>query len=261
MKKYFIPFGVILFVALFLSSCSNLKEVVYLQNKHIYGNAISTKNVLFDATIKPKNILSIEIKSADPELSAPFNLSAVTVETPESERKTGSLTYLVDNKGEVELAVIGAIYVNGLTEREAEKMIREKLSKYLNNPTVHVRIMNYKISVLGEVTHPGVYSIENGKVNIFEALSLAGDMTIYGNRKNIKLLREDKNGGKQLFLLNITDANIVNSPYYYLQQGDVVYVEPSKVKANSALVSDNTTFWISTLSLLTGLVSILVTIL
>jgi polysaccharide export outer membrane protein len=143
-------------------------------------------------------------------------------------------------------------------------MIRDKIKPYLNeneNPVVTVRMSNYKISVLGEVASPGMFIVSNEKINILEALAQAGDLTIYGVRDRVKLIREDANGQKSVVTLNLNDANIINSPYYYLQQNDVVYVEPNKVKSQNAKVGQMTTLIFSATSILISLTSLLYNIL
>ena len=135
---------------------------------------------------------------------------------------------------------------------------------YLNkneNPIVTVRMTNYKISVLGEVNHPGMFTVNNEKINILEALAKAGDLTIYGVRNKIKLIREDATGKKEIHELNLNDANIINSPYYYLQQNDIVYVEPNKVKARNSGVGTTTGLWFSATSILISLTSLMYNIL
>ena len=140
----------------------------------------------------------------------------------------------------------------------------EKIKPYLNaseRPIVTVRMINYKISVLGEVQRPGMFTVANEKINILEALAQAGDLTIYGVRDRVKLIREDNTGKKEIHELNLNDANIINSPYYYLQQNDIVYVEPNKVKSQNSSVGSMTTLWFSATSILISLTSLLYNIL
>ena len=128
-------------------------------------------------------------------------------------------------------------------------------------PIVTVRMINYKISVIGEVARPGMFTVANEKISILEALAQAGDLTIYGVRDRVKLIREDKTGKKEIHVLNLNDANIINSPYYYLQQNDIVYVEPNKVKSQNSSVGSMTTLWFSATSILISLTSLLYNIL
>jgi len=160
--------------------------------------------------------------------------------------------------------VLGSLQVGGLSKSECEKMIHDKLLPYLNeeeNPVVTVRMSNYKISVLGEVTRPGVFTVSNEKINILEALAQAGDLTIYGVRDRVKLIRESSSGKKSVVTINLNDAEIINSPYYYLQQNDIVYVEPNKVKARNSSVGTSTTLWFTGTSIFISLTSLLYNIL
>lgn len=169
--------------------------------------------------------------------------------------------YLVDNNGNIDFPVLGTLHIGGLTKSQAENMIKEKLKTYIKeDPIVNVRMANYKISVMGEVASPGTFTITNEKVNIMEALAMAGDMTVYGQRDKVKLIREDAQGNRQVIPLNLNDADIIVSPYYYLQQNDVVYVTPNKTKAKNAGISNSTTIWFSVVGTLVSLVSLIVTI-
>ena len=216
----------------------------------------------------PKDILTITVNTVNPEASAPFNLvvrSTLNSVTSSLASGAGSLqTYLVDNKGCIEFPVIGQLEVGGLTKSMCEKLIHDKILPYLNateNPVVTVRMSNYKISVLGEVNHPGMFTVGNEKINILEALAQAGDLTIYGVRNSVKLIRENDKGKKEIHTINLNDADIISSPYYYLQQNDIVYVEPNKVKAKNASVGATTNLWFSGTSILISLATLLYTIL
>ena len=171
------------------------------------------------------------------------------------------LAYLVDNDGYIDFPILGMIKVVGLTNRECEALLRQKLLHYLNeDPNVTVRTSNYQISVLGEVGKPGTYTISDEKVTIFQALAQAGDMTLFSVRDDVQLLREDSVGRRRVIHLDLTAADISLSPYYYLQQNDVVYVKPTKAKVRSNTFSNNSSIWISLLSLATTLASLIVVI-
>jgi polysaccharide export outer membrane protein len=214
----------------------------------------------------PKDLLTITVNTSDPESAAPFNLS---VQSTVSIARSTSLTqqptlqqYLVSNEGTIDFPVLGRLQISGLTKGEAENLIREKLGAYLKEtPIVTVRMINYKISVLGEVTRPGMFTINNEKVNIFEALALAGDLTIYGKRDNVKLIREDVTGRREIINLNLNKADIITSPYYYLQQNDILYVTPNKAKAMNSDVGQSTSLWLSATSIMVSIASIIVTFL
>lgn len=252
-------------VIVFLGSCGSAKDVAYFKNS---DNVDLTKSkMLYDARIMPKDILSITVSASDDEVAAPFNLTVPTANTA-NQNSTYSQemlqSYLVDNNGNIEFPRIGTIKLGGLTKAEAEKLILSKIKPYMaeaENPIVTVRMSNYKISVLGEVQRQGMYTVNNEKISILEALAQAGDLTIYGKRDNVKLIREDASGEKSIHVLNLNDANIINSPYYYLQQNDIIYVEPNKAKAQNSSVGSMTTLWFSATSILISMVSLLYNIL
>lgn len=257
-------FIISIFITL-LSGCSSYKQVPYIQDAELI-NSIQDELPLYDAKIMPKDLLTITVNTTDPEAAAPFNLSVQTsVNVAHSRSLTQQPTlqqYLVSNDGTIDFPVLGTLQIGGLTKGEAESLIREKLGEYLKEtPIVTVRMSNYKISVLGEVTRPGVFTISNEKVNIFEALAMAGDLTIWGMRNNVKLIREDADGQRNIIYLNLNRADIVTSPYYYLQQNDILYVTPNKTKARNSDIGQITNFWFSGTSILVSLVNILVTFL
>ena len=249
-----------------VTSCSTPKNVAYIQNSDYIDYTKS--EYLYDARIMPKDILTITVNTVNPEASAPFNLivrNTLTSATSNIATSGGSLqTYLVDNNGCIDFPVVGTLQVGGLTKSMCEKLIHDKIKRYMNaeeNPIVTVRMSNYKISVIGEVNRPGMFTVGNEKINIFEALAQAGDLSIYGVRDRVKLIRENAKGRKEIHTINLNDADIVNSPYYYLQQNDVVYVEPNQVKARNSAIGTSTTIWISVTGALVSLASLIVNIL
>lgn len=261
MKNY-----LILFVSvLLLCSCASTKNVPYFQNADQV--ILEQSRLLYDAKIMPKDILSITVSTVNPDAAKPFNLSVPTTYSNSNltTYSYGSLqTYLVDNEGHIDFPIVGSMKVGGLTKNECEKMVRDKIIPYLNkneNPIVTVRMINYKISVLGEVNKPGMFTVSNEKINILEALAQAGDLTIYGVRDKVKLIREDASGQKEIHTLNLNDANIISSPYYYLQQNDIVYVEPNKVKARNSGIGQSTSLWLTSTSILISLASLMYSIL
>ena len=221
------------FVLLF-SSCS-VKKFAYFQGADKVD--LNKQSAFYDARIMPKDQLDIKVYTISPEASAPFNMSTVTVTSAgqgtSSTSGGGSQNYLVSNDGTINFPVLGRIKVTGLTKEECENMILEKIRPYMapsEEPIVTVRQANYTITVLGEVGSPGSIQVSREKINIYEALAMAGDMTIYGHRDRVKLFRENADGTRELHMLDLSDANIMNSPYFYLQQNDMIYVEPSIVK-------------------------------
>lgn len=269
MKKSFIKqisfFALIVTTAFLLGSCGSTKNVAYFQNSDTVD--LSQSQFLYDAKIMPKDQLTITVSTTNDEAAVPFNL---TVPTPQSVNSRSSYsqamlqTYLVDNSGNITYPIIGEIHVGGLTKSEAENMIREKIKVYMaetENPIVTVKMTGYQISVIGEVARPGTFTVSREKITVLEALAQAGDLTIYGMRNNVQLIREDADGKKAIYFLNLNDANLINSPYYYLQQNDVIYVTPNKVKAQNSSVGSMTSLWFSATSILISLTSLLYNIL
>ena len=238
-----------------VTGCASHKKIPYMMDSDTVD--VSAEKVLYEAHIMPKDLLAITVSSVDPAAAAPYNLSLPSAEGQASQ----SNTYLVDNEGNIVFPVLGVLHLGGMTKPEAEKYIAERLKpSFKEPPIVSVRLVNYKVSVLGEVTRPGTFTVANEKINVFEALALAGDMTIYGKRGNVKLLREDSEGGKDIITLDLNKSDIVNSPYFYLQQNDVLYVEPNKAKAKNSDVGQSTSLWISFTSAFISLANLVVTI-
>ncbi|MDR1458620.1 MAG: polysaccharide biosynthesis/export family protein [Bacteroidales bacterium] len=227
----------ILSVILFLfCSCNSYKELIYLQDVNV-DESIKVQNYQ-EITIQPYDMLFIVVSSETPELAFPFNLSSVTYSTeglPISNRQQ-NLYYTVNKNGDIDLLTLGEIHVEGLTKEELAKLVKDKLieENYINKPVVTVQPVSLKIYVTGEVFQPGVYEITKNYITILEALAMAGDLTIYGKRNNIKVIRE-RNGERKIYNLDLTTKELFNSPAYYLQQNDVVYVAP--VKANRKKLS------------------------
>ena len=248
-----------------LASCNSYKSVPYVIDAE-YLDTSNQSSTLYDAKIKPKDILSITVNTVDPKVAAPFNLvtqtAASSTLTTNATTQASLMQYLVSNDGTIDFPVLGKLTVVGLTKNECENMIRQRLSAYITNetPVVTVRMPNFAISVVGEVNRPGQFTISKEKVNIFEALALAGDMTIYGVRDNVKLIREDAAGHKEYHSLNLNDARIVFSPYYQLQQNDIVVVTPNKTKAKNSGIGSETTLWFSATSILISIASLIVNI-
>ena len=265
MNKQIPSLALLCFALAILCSCGSTKNIPYFKNADQVD--LSQSEYLYDARIMPKDILTITVNTSNPEAAAPFNLTVPSTYSPQGAVNWTSQTlqtYLVDNQGYIDYPVLGRIDVGGLTKSACEKMIRDKIKPYLNeneNPVVTVRMSNYKISVLGEVASPGMFIVSNEKINILEALAQAGDLTIYGVRDRIRLIRENEKGRKEIHTLNLNDANLINSPYYYLQQNDIVYVEPNKVKSQNSSVGSVTNLWLSGTSILISLASLMYTIL
>lgn len=256
---------VVCLMAIFLfASCQSYKKVPYLQDVEVVQQAAQPGN-LYDAKIMPKDLLTIVVSCTSPELAFPFNLTVATPGNAVSNYVTTQPVlqqYLVDNAGNINFPVLGELHVGGLTKKEAEQMIVEKLKPYIKEtPIVTVRMVNYKISVIGEVMRPGTFTISNEKVNMLEALAMAGDMTVYGLRDNVKLIRENENGIQEIITLDLNKSETILSPYYYLQQNDIIYVTPNKAKARNSDIGNSTSLWFSATSILVSLASLLFNIL
>ncbi|MBD2752281.1 polysaccharide biosynthesis/export family protein [Spirosoma validum] len=236
-KEQFIFFvhwaAIVLWIAS-LTGCTSAKKLVYFQGTTSSEDTI-TMPEQFIPTIKKGDILSIQVSSLNAEASAYFNPAAVadggsTINS--SNPLTRTPGYLVDADGTIKLPLVGQLAVVDLTNTKAAELIRNKLTVYLKEPTVNVRNQNFRISVLGEVTRPSLFTIPNEQITLPEALGLAGDLTIYGRRDNVLIIREE--GKKRVFArLDLTRRDAFHSPYYSLHPNDVVYVEPGKVRVTS----------------------------
>ena len=239
----------LLLLPLLFSACTSYKKSLYLRDDEVL-EMVPQKGMLYEYRIMPKDELTIVVSTSAPK------------DQPTQNQGLGDaklLAYLVDNDGYIDFPVLGMIKVVGLTNRECEALMRQKLRHYLNeDPNVTVRTSNYQISVLGEVSKPGTYTISDEKVTIFQALAQAGDMTLFSVRDDVQLLREDSVGRRHVIHLDLTAADISLSPYYYLQQNDVVYVKPTKAKVRSNTFSNNSSIWISLLSLATTIASLII---
>ncbi|MGP1378199.1 MAG: polysaccharide biosynthesis/export family protein [Prevotella veroralis] len=239
-----------------MTGCGSSKGFTYVEN--IDSISLAASRGLFDARIMPKDELTITVNTTNPEASAPFNLQSG------DKGSTAFKGYLVDNSGFINFPVVGKVHVVGLTKTECEDLIKSKIQPYLartENPVVSVRMSSYHITVLGEVGHPSVIPVSTEKISVLEAIAQAGDLGVYGKRNNILLIREDAHGEKHAVRMNLNDANIINSPYYYLQQNDVLYVQPNSVKAKTSSIGSSTTIWFSFIGIVTSVASLLVNVL
>ncbi|RNL81633.1 polysaccharide export protein [Sinomicrobium pectinilyticum] len=249
-------FFLLLFSIVLMTSCASRKNLVYFQDIEEIDKLAS--RVIYDPVLQPDDLLTITVSALNMETVLPFNLPVVAyMDTGQRASGTPQLqTYLLDNQGNLEFPVIGRIKLGGLTRSEAVDLLREKISHYVKNPVINIRIMNYRVTVLGEVARPGSYTIPNERITIPEALGLAGDLTVYGKRDNILIIR-DKNGEKTYTRVDITKKDLLESPYYYLQQNDVIYVEPNKAQVQSSTYNRNATVVISIASVIIALISVL----
>lgn len=244
----------LLLIPFFLLSCASRKGIVYLQD---IDNAKSYDvNISYEPKLQPDDLLSIIISAENPEVTLPFNLPEIQGNYQFNNNQNGIKTYLIDHEGNIDFPVLGKIKLGGLSRTEAHKKLKEQIAEYIKNPGVNLRILNYKISVIGEVIKPGSYTIPSERITVLEALSLAGDLSIYGKRDNILVIHE-ADGKKTYTRVNITSTDVLNSPAYYLAQNDIVVVEPNKTKINSSVVGPNATVILSGLTVLVSVILLL----
>ncbi|WBL22037.1 polysaccharide biosynthesis/export family protein [Zunongwangia sp. HRR-M8] len=247
-----------IFCFLLLSSCVSREEMVYFQNiDQLKGDA---DNLIYNnLEIKPNDQLAITVSADEIEAAMPFNLPYVgnSLGGQPGEVRIGGTPslqkYLVNSHGEIQFPVLGSIKVIGMNRKELTSFLEAKISDYIKNPIVNVHISNFQITVLGEVNRPGTFTVNDEYISLPKALGLAGDLSIYGKRKNVLVVREGKDGEKVHAYLDLTDANIVNSSFYYLQQNDLVYVEPNGPQIQSASYNRNASVYISIASVLISL--------
>lgn len=231
MLKYILP----IIVLLSFASCVSHKELLNFQEGPDWESLAKTAPIQPNLIIQPDDILSIAVYSFDMTAAAPYNIAGGSG----TSNATGSVAsistpggYLVDEEGNIDFPVFGKIKIGGLTISAAKTKIREQVATQLVDPVVMVRFMNFRITVIGEVNNPATYTIPDQKITLLEALGLAGDLTIYGKRDDILIIRE-VNGKREFGHINLKDKAVFNSPYFYLAQNDVIYVEPIKQKANT----------------------------
>lgn len=269
-KKSLLKYALAFFVAVMamsFCSCNSSKDVLYFQDLKA-GDSVAMAAIPVPVTVKPDDKISIVVNSRDPQLMALFNLPRVnkqmsTVGQASSTNVSNGqdvMGYTVDSRGEIEFPVLGKIKVEGKTREEIGTYIKNELiaKNLVKDPIVTVEFMNLCVSVLGEVNSPGRYGIDRDKTTIIDALSMAGDLTINGNRNNVTVLRQDGDV-QRVYAIDLTSGrDIYSSPAYYLQQNDVIYVEPNEMRARQSTVNGNTirsaSFWISITSLVMSIV-------
>lgn len=255
-------------LALLVSSCASTKDIVYFQNKMVNSPEKIDKHA--GIVVQPKDMISIVVSSRNPELVAMFNLPVVSYQAGGELIAAGGynqrlMGYVVDEQGFIDFPVLGKLSVAGKTRWEVAEMVKDKLLQdgYLTDAVVSVEFLNFKVSVLGEVQSPGTFVIEGDKVTVLQAISLARDLTIFGRRDNVSVIRE-QNGHRTIYEINLTDVDLFKSPAYYLQQNDIIYIQPNDVKARQSTTDDKTlrisSIALSSGSLLVSLVTLLATL-
>ncbi|HAR73269.1 MAG TPA: sugar transporter [Flavobacteriaceae bacterium] len=236
-----------------ITSCGSRKEIVYFQNQE----QLTTSFEQFTPKIQPTDQLAIVISAADVAAVAPFNQMRNNQNTASSNSISPySPTYTVDENGNISLPMVGNVKLAGLTRSQAIETIKNKVSKYVVNPGVNVNFVNFRISVLGEVSHPGSFIVPTERITLLDALGMAGDLTIKGKRENVTVIRES-NGVKERFNVDLTSESSLNSPVYYLAQNDVVYVEPNSAQVSASKFTPNYSLWISMAGVIISVISVL----
>ena len=259
MKIKHIAFGLML--AAFVSSCSSKKDALsYFQNIDTETFAATYNYVDFEPKVIPGDELLITVNSTPPELTLPYNTPLIN---PASSEKgfLGSgtpqqSTYFVDDKGNITMPVLGKLHVEDMTVNQIAEMIVKRISNDVEDPSVSVILLNFKINVAGEVTRPGQYPVHSKRFSILDALSTAGDLTPYGDRTKVILIREE-NGKRTSHLLDLTKAEILESPYFYLRQNDYVYVSPNEVRIDNAKYNQNNAYKLTVISTVVSAASVI----
>jgi hypothetical protein len=244
-----------LFVMMLLTSCGSSKKVVYLQDVDV--NKRIKAECEYKTVIHPDDLLSVIVSCDDLESALPFNTPMIGLGREVNTTSTQQIPrgYLVDKNGEIDFPVLGKLKVVGISRNELSDMLKEKLSVYLKNPIVTIQFQNYKVTVLGEVKNPGSYKVTSERISLFDALGMAGDLQINGKRKNILIMREQ--GDEKVFArVDLTSSDFIDSPFFYLQQNDVVYVEPNKGRIAGGSMSTFLPYILSSVSTIVALITL-----
>lgn len=243
-------------LALLLSGCASTKKILYFQD--IDKTTLDELTTAYEAVIKKDDRLSIVVSGPDKTVIAPYNLTISENLTTTVNPENGMLTYLVDSNGNIDFPIIGTIHVEGMTRNQLVKFLTNEIGKDVKSPIVSVTFKNYKISVLGEVRSPGTYIMDSEKINILQAISMAGDLNLTAKRSGILLLREED--GKIVYhSIDLRRSNLLNSPYFFLQQNDILYIPPSSGRVATA--TNSVGVWSTLVTSLTSTLALIVTVL
>ncbi|MCQ2346923.1 MAG: polysaccharide biosynthesis/export family protein [Paludibacteraceae bacterium] len=261
MTKGILKCATLILMAMTIASCTTQKKLTYFQG--ITKTCTDSINRHFKSEIEPiikmGDALTITVNALDQEAAAPYNLPTVNMAKPNNNvvsSNTSQQYYLVDAEGNINFPVLGSLHVLGLKRTEVENMIAEKLAGQIIDPLVVVHLLNAHVTVMGEVVHPGQIAMSNERLSLPDALAAAGDLTPYGKRDNIMIARE-VNGKMEFARISLNGADIFTSPYYYLQQNDIIYVSPNNVRAVS---SQNIGLWLSMVSTVASAATVIVTV-
>ena len=254
-----------LILLLTMFSCKPKENMVYMEKEKNIAESKINQAVFYGAHIQSGDVLDIKVTAFDENAVRPFNLYSMnnSTSTGQVNGQTAQLApqgYLVDNEGFIYFPVLGKLYIKGMTLAQLRADLEKRLLAYLSDPLVSIKQLNFNITVLGEVKNPGQYTNPSDKITVLQALGLAGDMTDYGNRTNVKLIREI-DGVSKTFTIDFTNKNITNSPYYYMQQNDVLYIEPDLIKKKTANIDPNRNLAFQIGGIALGVASILISLL
>ena len=244
----------ILAFAALLCGCATKKQILYFQD--IEGRQLKPLGAEYEAVIKKDDRLVIVVSGSDKSVTAPYNLTLaeLTAGATSTNPEQATLSYLVDAEGNIDFPILGKLHVEGLTRNQLVQMLTQEIGKDVKDPIVYVAFKNYKITVLGEVRNPGTYILDSEKCNVLQALGRAGDLLLTAQRDGILLIREE-NGVQQYHPLDLRNSDILESPYYYLQQNDILYVPPSATRVASGTAA--TGIWGTILSSITTSIAVI----
>ncbi len=246
---------------LFCTACGTPEKVVYLQDALPMTQLEIEQQ--YEVFIHPDDLLAIMVNSKDPELALPFNMPTISYQIGGQALQQRVLGYLVDAQGDIDFPILGKIHAAGLSRMQLKELVKKRLIEedLIKDPIVTIQFLNYKVSVIGEVNRPGSFNISGDRITLLEALSMAGDLTIYGRRDRVAVIRE-KDGKRTILMHDLRSSDIFLSPCYYLQQNDIVYVEPNKAKAGQSEINQNNSVgvWLSATSALVSVISLIVTL-
>lgn len=244
----------VLFCAIMCSSCASRKNIVYFQPDSV---ELSTSEISNTPRLQSGDILAISVTADDVRATQPFNQISPYQGTSGALQATNPFipTYTIDNNGEIDFPKVGRIKLAGKTRIEAMEYLRDEVSKYIVAPGISMVVRNFKVTVLGEVARPGTFNVDNDRITVLEALGLAGDLTIYGKRKDVLVIRE-QNGEKKEYRLDLTKRETLNSDAYYLAQNDVVYVQPNNARVQTSSYTQNTSVFVSVIGLIITVISV-----
>jgi polysaccharide export outer membrane protein len=245
---------IVLLTLLITAACGTRERMVYFQGEA--QDSVST-NVSYTPVFKPDDFISVVVTAEDPETAVPFNFPTEFAQQGGAaggylQGRPAQIGYLVDEEGYIELPVLGKIIVGGKNRRVVKEELKQQYNKYLSGPVVNIQIQNFKITVLGDVNSPGTFNIPNERITILEAIGIAGDLEMTGERKNVLVIR-DREGKKTEYRVDLTSKEVLNSPVYYLEQNDVVYVEPNGASRSTG------TFWRTSGGIFISLTSLIIT--